>query len=273
MSKKRRADKATSVETGPKSKDKGSDLSPKVPQRDKIDFQLSIRERDDLTERQKVILETMLDRDTRCVMIDGIWGSSKTYCATLASLKLLNSGRVKSILYVRNPVEASQHSRVGFLSGDLSEKMAPYTAVLQEKLEELLPRGDIDRLIKDERVQCIPTGFIQGRSYNCAAIIVDEAASMSWMDLMLIISRCGPFTRIFFLGDTINQTYLSDKSGFVRFCEIFNDEESRENGVYVFELKEATDIVRSGFLRFVMEKTGAIRKAIIAPQEPMFPPK
>lgn len=273
MSKKRRAAKANSVAASPTSTDKGSDHSPKVPQRDKIDFQLSIREREDLTERQKIILETAMDKHTRCIMIDGIWGTSKTYCATLASLKLLNSGRVKSILYVRNPVEASQHSRVGFLSGDLSEKMAPYTAVLQEKLEELLPKADIDKLIKDERVQCIPTGFIQGRSYNCAAIIVDEAASMSWMDLMLIISRCGPFTRIFFLGDTVNQTYLSDKSGFAQFCELFNDLESKENGIYVFELKDATDIVRSGFLRFVMEKTGAIRRAGSAVGEPMFPPK
>lgn len=257
-----------SVATDSKSPDKSQDSSPHVHQREKIDFPLSIRERQDLTERQKVILEAALHKDTRCVMIDGIWGTGKSYLATLAALKLLNSGRAKSILYVRSPVEASVHSRVGFLSGDLNEKMAPYTAVLNEKLEELLPKADIDRLIKDERIQCIPTGFLQGRSYNCAAIIVDEAASMSWEDLMLIISRCGQFTRIFFLGDTVNQVYLSDKSGYARFVKAFEDQESKDNGVYTFELRDAHDIVRSPFLRFVMRKVGVIREQAIP--EPMF---
>jgi hypothetical protein len=61
------------------------------------------------------------------------------------------------------------------------------------------------------------------------------------------------------LGDTVNQVYLSDKSGYRRFFQTFDDMESKENGVYTFELKEAHDIVRSGFLRFVMKKTGVIR--------------
>lgn len=245
------------------------DHSPKVYQREKIGFSLSIRERNDLTERQKIILETMLDKDTRCVMIDGIWGSGKTTLATLAALKLLDSGRCKSVLYVRSPVEASVHSRIGFLSGDVDSKMAPYSAVINEKLDELLPQSDINKLIKDQRIQCIPTGFLQGRSYNCAVIIVDESASMSWEDLMLIISRCGPFTRIFFLGDTINQVYLSDKSGYRRFVDAFSDEESRQNGVHTFELKEENDVVRSKFLQFVMRKVGVTRNKL-QETEPMF---
>lgn len=265
-----------SVATDSTSTDKSLDRTTHVHQREKIAFSLSIRQRDDLTERQKVILETMLDKQTRCVMIDGLWGTAKSYMATLAALQLLNSGRAKSILYVRSPVEASVHSRVGFLSGDLNEKMAPYTAVLNEKLEELLPKADIDRLIKDERIQCIPTGFLQGRSYNCTAIIVDEAASMSWEDLMLIVSRCGQFTRIFFLGDTVNQVYLSDKSGYRRFVDVFNDQESKDHGIFTFELREMADIVRSPFLQFIMRKTGVLREpakepAIAAASEPMFP--
>lgn len=269
MSKKKRS--VTGNENG-KAKQAGgtTDRSAHVHQREKINWELQIRERSDLTERQKIILETALDKETRCVMIDGIWGTGKSMLATLAALKLLNSGRCKTILYVRSPIEASVHSRVGFLSGDLAEKMAPYTAVLTEKLEELLPKEDIERLIKDDRIQCIPTGFLQGRSYNCAAIIVDEAASMSWEDLLLIISRCGPFTRIFFLGDTINQVYLSDKSGFKRFVDAFSDDESKQNGVFTFELKESHDIVRSPFLRFVMKKVGVIKDRADQTVEPMF---
>lgn len=79
------------------------DTSVRVHQREKIAFPLTIRERDDLTEKQKVILEAALHKDTRCIMIDGIWGTGKSMLATLAALKLLDSGRAKSILYVRSP--------------------------------------------------------------------------------------------------------------------------------------------------------------------------
>ncbi len=237
----------------------GADRSPHVHQREKIDFQLDIRERSDFTERQRLILEAALLRETRCVMIDGVWGTGKTHLMTLAALKLLNAGRVKQILYVRNPVEASANSRVGFLAGSLTEKMAPYNAALEGQLAEMLPRNQIDRLLKDGRIECIPTGFMQGRSFNCTAIIVDESASMSWEDLMLLISRCGEFTRVFFVGDTINQLYLKGESGFARFFRAFDDLESKENGVFAFELKDASDIVRSGFVRFAMRKLGVIK--------------
>ena len=193
------------------------------------------------------------------MLIDGLWGTGKTHLVVLAALKLLNEGKVREIIYIRNPVEASVNSKIGFLSGQIDEKMAPYTAPLHDKLSELLPQQQIQSLLKESRITGIPTGFLQGRSYNSAAIIVDEAASMSWEDLLLITSRAGEFTRLFFIGDTINQVYLSNKSGFRKFFEVFDDIESKENGVFTYELKDQEDIVRSGFLRFVMKKTGIIK--------------
>ena len=234
------------------------DKSPTVHQREKIKWELSIRERNDLTERQKVILETALHRDTRCVFIDGIWGSSKTFLSVLASLRLLNTGRVDQILYIRNPVEATTTGRIGYLKGDQSTKMEPYCAPMFDKLDEMLSRADIDRLQKDGRLECIPLGFTRGRSWNCKAIIVDEASSMTWDDLMLLLSRCGEFTRIFFIGDSLNQNDLGSKSGFRRMFQTFDDLDSKDHGVYTFELRETADIVRSSFLRFVMQKTRVI---------------
>ncbi len=235
------------------------DRSPKVPQRDKLDYPLSIRRRDDLTERQKTILATMMDRQTRCVFIDGIYGSGTTYLAVLAALQLLNTGRVDELIYLRNPIESSTSGKLGFIPGGLDEKMAPYAAPLWDKLDEFLPAGDIQRLEKEARVQAIPLGFVRGRSWNCKAIIVDEASSMTWDDLMLILTRCGEFTRIFLVGDSLNQNDLGAKAGFRRMFELFNDESSRQNGIHAFELRQKTDIVRSAFLRYVMEKVGLIQ--------------
>lgn len=250
---KRNSDVAAKVEQ------KSLDKSPHIHQREKIKYQLQIRERNDLTERQKVVLETMLDRDTRCVLIDGIYGCAKTYTAVLAALRLMNMGKVDGIIYIRNPVESTTTGKLGYMPGEAGVKMAPYAAPLYDKLDELLPADDITALEKDRRIDIVPLGFVRGRSWNCKAIIVDEASSMSYDDIVLLLSRCGEFTRIFLVGDSLNQNDIGSKSGFRKVFDIFDDMDSKENGVYAFELREKADILRSGFVRFVMTKTGLIK--------------
>lgn len=235
------------------------DTSPKIFQRDKINFDINIKERDDLTEKQKRIIETALHRDTRCIFIDGLYGTGKTILAVLSALKLLNQRKVSEIIYVRNPVEATTTGKIGFLKGDTGEKMAPYIGPLYDKLEELLSEADSKRLQTDNRVFGMPIGFVRGRSWNSRVIIVDEASSMSWDDLFLILSRCGEYTRIFFVGDSANQNDIGHKAGFRKMFDLFSDEESKENGIHTFELKDYDDIKRSKLLQFVMIKTGLIK--------------
>ncbi len=250
------------------------DKSPLVHQREKLKYVLNIRERDDLTERQKVILETMLEKDTRCVFIDGIYGSAKTFTAVLASLKLLNAGKVDQILYIRNPVESSSVGHLGFTPGSIDEKFSVYTVPLVEKLEEMLPANEITALLKEKRVECIPLGYVRGRNWNCKAVIVDEASSMSYSDLVLLLTRCGMFCRIFLIGDSANQNDIGAKAGFRQIFDQFNDNEAQENGIFAFELRQATDILRSPFVRFLMTRIGVTKNSVpVARGEPMFPPK
>lgn len=239
---------------------KKTDHSPQVSQRPKISFSLNIKERNDLTEKQKLIFEIASNKNTKCIFIDGLYGSSKSYLAVMSALKLLNSKRVDEIIFIRNPVESSTTGRIGFIPGTSEEKMAPYNAILFDKLEEMLPEADVSKLKKDNRISCHPVGFVRGRSWNCKAVIVDEASSMTWDDLFLILTRCGEFTRIFFIGDSVNQNDIGAKSGFRKMFDLFNDQESKDFGIHCFELREYSDIVRSGLLRFVMEKAGLIKK-------------
>ncbi len=226
-----------------------------------------------MTERQKVIIETMLDKNTRAVFIDGIYGSSKTFLSVLASLKLLSLGKIDKILYIRNPVESSSTGKLGFTPGEASEKFSIYTVPLIEKLEEMLPSNQIVALQKENRIEGIPLGYVRGRNWNCKAVIVDEAACMSFEDLILLLTRCGEFTRIFFIGDSLNQSDIGSKSGFRKMFDMFNDAESKEHGVFTFELRQANDIVRSKFLRFCVDKLGMIRRPMTTTStEPMFPP-
>lgn len=240
-------------------KKKAVDKSPKIFQREKLSHELHIKERDDLTERQIEILKTALSKETKAVWIDGIYGSGKTFLAALVSLKLLGQKKVDQIIYIRNPVESSTTGKLGFLKGELSEKMSPYASIIYDKLDELLSPAEIEILKNEERVEAIPLGFCRGKSWNCKAIIVDEASSMAADDLVLLLTRCGEFTKIFLVGDSKNQNDIGSKSGFRKLFDTFNDEESRQNGVFCYELHEKTDIVRSGFVRFVLEKLGVIK--------------
>ena len=237
----------------------GADKSIHVHQREKLKVELSIRERNDLTVKQIDILKTALDKDTRCVWIDGLYGSSKTWLSVLASLKLLNQKKVDQIIYIRNPVESSSTGRMGYLKGSLEEKLEPYASIVYDKLEELLPQSQIELLKIENRIEALPLGFIRGKSWNCKAIIVDEAASLTWDDFILLLTRCGEFTRIFLVGDSANQSDIGNKTGFRKMFDKFNDETSKANGVHCFELKEKTDIVRSGFVRFVLEHLEIIK--------------
>lgn len=235
-----------------------ADKSPKVFQKEKIAYELHIRERDDLTEKQIDILKTALAKDTRCVFIDGVFGSGKTWLCVLAALKLLQQKKVDQIIYVRNPVESSSTGKMGYLKGDLLTKMEPYASIIFDKMDELLPPSEIQALKDDNRVECIPLGFTRGKSWACKAIIVDEASCMDYESILLLLTRCGEFSRIFFIGDEKNQADIKNP-GLRKMFEKFNDSISKENGIYCFELREKADIIRSKFVRFVLEHLEVVK--------------
>jgi len=266
---KRREETETQVASGESQPDK----SPFIYQDSKLKTPVAIRCRYQLTEKQEIIRETAMDKQTKLVLIDGLWGTGKTLVATLAALQLINDKKVSGLVYLRNPLEATATAKVGTLPGTLEERMETYNAILYDKLGELLPAADIDRLKKEKRVECMPVGLIQGKTFACKAVILDEAASCSYDDIMLVVSRLGEHGKLFIIGDSQFQLTLGSRSGFKRFFDIFHDQESMDNGVFAFELKEKSDIRRSGLLRFVMEKTGVIktRDQSETENEPMFP--
>lgn len=234
------------------------DLNPSTPRNKKIKTDLSITLPFELTIKQQNILEHMMDNKTKMVLLDCLWGTGKTFISVLAALSLLQKKKIEKIYYVRTPKESSNTASIGYLPGDASEKMQSYNIVMEEKLEELLSPTQIKSLIADKTIEFLPPGFMRGRSLKNSVLICDEASNFSWEDILLICSRLGENSKIFMVGDSF-QNDIGKKSGFVKFIDIFNDEESRENGVYYFEMKSKEDIVRSGFVRFLMDKINAVK--------------
>ena len=114
---------------------KKKDTSPKVHQNEKIKESVRIDERQ-LTSKQIELLNLLQNKTTKLVFISGPAGTAKTYTSILAGLTLLNHKRVSEIVYVRSIVESSDN-KLGFLPGEMDEKMSPYIQPLIDKLEEL----------------------------------------------------------------------------------------------------------------------------------------
>jgi len=226
------------------------DTSPVIPQRNKIKNSLSIDKRI-LNAKQQEFLDMALDKDTKIMFVSGPAGTAKTYMAIYSALTLLNQRRVSDLIYIRSAVESSE-AKLGFLPGEADDKMAPYLAPLIDKLTELLPKGDVDILKKEERISSIPVGFLRGLNWNAKVIISDEAQNMTFKELFTLITRIGEFSKVFILGDS-SQSDINGKSGFLKMISYFDDDESKAAGIQVFKFTD-DDIVRSGLVQFIIKK-------------------
>lgn len=226
------------------------DKSPKIPQKDKYLYELNIRERDDLTEKQQQFLALLTDKHTRVVFCKGPAGTSKTYLAVQAALRLINSKTVSDLIYVRSLAESASKS-IGSLPGELEEKFGPFTMPLMDKLEEFLTKGDIDRLQKEDRIQATPINFLRGASFNVKYILLDEAQNFTFEELVTAITRIGEFSKVVIIGD-VKQSDVGYRSGFNEMFQLFNTPAHKEAGIHTFEFGQE-DIVRSGILRLIVQ--------------------
>jgi len=236
-------------------KNKKQDNSPKVPQNEKLKDHIRINERA-LTDKQIELLNILQDKNTKLVFISGPAGTSKTFTSILAGLKLINDKRVSELLYVRSAVESSD-SKLGFLPGEMDEKLSPYIQPLIDKLEELLSRSDIEKLKKEERIHGIPINFLRGLNWNAKCIVADECQNLTKKELITLITRVGEFSKLYICGDP-EQSDINNKSGFTQIMNIFDDEDSKNNGIHTFKFDEE-DVVRSGLVKFILKKLKNIK--------------
>ena len=234
---------------------KVKDNSPYVFQRNKISFDFNTRQLP-WTDKQKQLLEIILNKQTRCVFIEGPAGTSKTSTAVYGALQLLKLKKVSDIIFVRSAVESAD-SKIGYLPGTIDEKFEAYMAPFVEKMEEFLDNSTIKRLHTDNRVSAMPVNYIRGLHWPAKVIIVDECQNITFKELVTTITRLGEFSKIIFLGDPKQSDLPAGKSGgFSKICKMFDGPDSEAHGIYHFQFTKE-DIVRSEFVKFVVEKLEA----------------
>lgn len=230
------------------------DKSPIVHQRNKIDSPLRIIQRE-LSEKQKKFIELALDKKVKMLLVSGPAGTTKTYLAVLASLMLMNEKKISDILYVRSIVESAD-VKMGTLPGEADDKLSPYKRPLIDKLDELLPKENVQYLIKDNRLEGLPVGYLRGLNWNAKGIIGDEMQNCTKKELITIMTRVGEFSKLFLCGDP-QQSDINGRSGFQSIFNLFNDEDSKEHGIYTFEFTE-DDILRSEIVKFIVKKVKSL---------------
>lgn len=226
-----------------------ADLSPFVYQGGKLRFPLDIRSFP-WTEKQKVFIEAGIDKCTHYILCEAPPGVGKTLLAVYIGLTLLQQKRISNVYFVRLPQESASKG-IGFMPGTTEDKMSAFQMPMVDQLNQLLPPEQIARLFKDGLIQTVPLGFVKGRTFNSSLIIVDEIEDLTVQESLLIMGRLGKFSRMILIGDT-DQAHVKN-SGFKTVFNLFNDAESRDEGIFCLSFDE-TDIKRNGILPFVVKR-------------------
>ncbi len=149
------------------------------------------------TDNQKAYLEAIRSKDL--VFAIGPAGTGKTYLAVAAALQMLRTGRVKRLVLARPAVEAGE--RLGFLPGDLQDKVNPYLRPLFDALEDMLEHSNLQRFITSDVIEVIPLAFMRGRTLNDAIMILDEAQNTTIGQMKMFLTRMGRRSKCIVTGD------------------------------------------------------------------------
>lgn len=136
-------------------------------------------------------------------------GTGKTYLAVAYAISQLKKGIVKKIVLARPAVEAGES--LGFLPGDLKEKIDPYLRPLYDALEEMIPSEQLKNYIERNTIEIVPLAYMRGRTLNNSYIILDEAQNSTNIQMKMFLTRIGPNSKAIITGD-ITQIDLPKKT-------------------------------------------------------------
>lgn len=187
------------------------------------------------SENQKRLMEALSTRNL--VVASGPAGTGKTFLAISQAVEALDEGRVARIVLSRPAIEAGES--LGFLPGDLQDKLAPYLRPLYDCLSERLGGKRLKSLLADGSIEIAPVAYMRGRTLNNAFIVIDEAQNCTFGQLKMILTRLGWHSTMVLTGDPDQSDLLPGISGFPDIVERL----SKVPSIEVVHLDES-DIVR-----------------------------
>jgi phosphate starvation-inducible PhoH-like protein len=215
-----------------------------------------------MTPGQKRYVDAIRSHDV--VFGIGPAGSGKTFLAMAAALGAMNRREVKRIVLTRPAVEAGE--RLGFLPGDLNEKVSPYLRPLYDALRELVDQDRFERMMERGQIEVAPLAFMRGRTLANSFVILDEAQNCTSEQMVMLLTRMGEHTKVVVTGDP-SQSDLpyGMPGGLLRAVEVLQEVE----GIQVVRLG-LEDVVRHPLVGRIIAAFEADRMARLA-SEPTGP--
>jgi phosphate starvation-inducible protein PhoH and related proteins len=173
-------------------------------------------------------------------------GTGKTFIAVALAVRALKNKEVRKIVITRPAVEAGEN--LGFLPGDLKEKVDPYLRPIYDALDDMVPAEKLKYYLENRVIEIAPLAYMRGRTLNNAFILLDEAQNTTPMQMKMFLTRMGPNSKVIITGDT-SQIDLPKKqrSGLVDSLRILND----IKGIGFVTL-DAKDVVRHKLVQSII---------------------
>jgi phosphate starvation-inducible PhoH-like protein len=186
--------------------------------------------------------------DNEIVFGLGPAGTGKTFMAVLYAASLLKKQKIKKIVLVRPVVEAGE--KLGFLPGDLKEKIDPYLIPLYDSLEECFGKDNVEKMIEKGTIEIAPLAYMRGRTLDNAVIILDEAQNTTLPQMKMFLTRLGFNSKMIITGDVTQIDLLhKSQSGLIEASSILKN----IRGIKFVEF-EKNDVMRNPLVYKIIER-------------------
>lgn len=188
------------------------------------------------SQNQERIVEAFNTHDM--LFATGPAGTGKTFLSIALAVRALKHKEIRRIILSRPAVEAGE--KLGFLPGDMKDKIDPYLQPLYDALEEMIPAAKLQEYIEQDVIQIAPLAFMRGRTLNDAVVILDEAQNTTRSQIKMFLTRMGHNTKMIITGDTTQiDLPATARSGLVDALHVLRDVEG-----IAFVTLDQSDIVR-----------------------------
>jgi phosphate starvation-inducible PhoH-like protein len=184
---------------------------------------------------QKTYLQKLQNEETSIVFAIGPAGTGKTMLAVMHGIKLYQEGVVDKIVVTRPAVSVDED--LGFLPGDLNEKMAPWTRPIFDVMGEYYKQSDIAEMLKEGVIEISPLAYMRGRTFKNAYIVADEMQNATVNQMKMLLTRLGEGSKMVVTGDLAQADRLND-NGLINFCDLLKDKQMKHIDIVQFDHKD-----------------------------------
>ena len=217
-----------------------------------ISYGLHNSDKINLTPKQKKYSDFIHSNKYDLIIATGPAGTGKTWIACKKSLEHLHNGDIQKIVITR-PTTTVENENIGFLPGNTEEKFSPFSQPLFDCFQKDISKKDIEMLIKNDKIEICPLGFMRGRTFDNAVIIADEMQNASIEQMVMLMTRIGKGSKLIIIGDPTQCDRKMKSNGLADLVNRIKNSSNELNHIKLITL-ENKDIQREAVVREVINK-------------------